>query len=195
MGTTEPPMVTSHIRAERQRLADLFAEFTDEQWDAASLCDRWRVRDVAAHMTMQYRTRRLTVMVGVIRAGLRFNRFAETEARAAADGIRAAELVELLRNNVDNPWTPPGGGLTGALSHDVIHGLDITEALGLPAAPRERIALVLDTNSRRQLKYFGVDLTGRRLVARDTDVSVGDGATEELMSAKEMLLTVTGRRG
>lgn len=194
MGTTEGSTLTSHVRAERQRLAELFAGFTDEQWDSDSLCARWRVRDVAAHLTMPYRTRRLAVLAGVLRAGLRFNRFAEVEAREAADARSGADLAELLRSNVDNPWTPPGGGPAGALSHDVIHGLDITEALGLPAAPAERIAMVLDASGPGELKYFGVDLTGRRLVASDADFGVGDGRREEVMTAKEVLLTITGRR-
>ena len=46
----------------------------------------------------------------------------------------------------------------GALSHDVIHGLDVTEALGLPASPPDRIALALASAGPRQLKFFGVGL-------------------------------------
>jgi hypothetical protein len=105
-----------------------------------------------------------------------------------------AELVDLLRRNIDHPWQPPGGGEVGALSHDVIHGLDVTEALGLPSAPAGRIALVLASTSPRQLKYFGVDLDGRKLVAIDADVSVGEGSTVVTLPAKEILLAVTGRR-
>jgi hypothetical protein len=92
------------------------------------------------------------------------------------------------------PWQPPGGAAAGALSHDVIHGLDVTEPLGLAPAPADRVALVLASTSPRQMKYFGVDLDGRKLAAIDTDVSVGEGSTVVTMTAKEILLVVTGRR-
>ena len=42
-----------------------------------------------------------------------------------------ADLAGAVRSNVGHPWQPPGGGFTGALSHDLIHGLDITVPLGL----------------------------------------------------------------
>jgi hypothetical protein len=75
----------------------------------------------------------------------------------------------------------------------VIHGLDVTEPLGLPAPPADRIALVLTSAGARQLSYFGVDLEGKRLVATDAEVSVGEGADVVPMTAKEILLIATGR--
>ena len=186
--------LASEIRTERERLASLFADLTPEQWGMPSLCDGWHVREVVAHMTMPFRTRPITVMTGVARAGFSFNRYADRDARSAAQAMSEAELVELLRRNIDNPWRPPGGGQAGALSHDVIHGLDVTEPLGLPPAPADRVALVLASASPRQMKFFGVDLDGRKLAATDTDVSVGEGPAVVTMTAKEILLVATGRR-
>ncbi len=37
-------------RDERTDLAHFLATLTPEQWDAPSLCARWRVRDVVTHM-------------------------------------------------------------------------------------------------------------------------------------------------
>ena len=37
-------------REERENLADLLAQLTPQQWEQPSLCERWRVRDVVAHM-------------------------------------------------------------------------------------------------------------------------------------------------
>ncbi|TQM68532.1 uncharacterized protein (TIGR03083 family) [Actinomadura hallensis] len=193
MGTPTADLV-SETRAERERLAGLFGDLTPEQWDAASLCDGWRVREVVAHMTMPFRTKPLKVMGGLVRARFSFNRYADRDARSAAAAMSEAELVGLLRRNIDHPWQPPGGGQAGALSHDVIHGLDVTEPLGLPPAPVERLALVLGSTQPRQLKYFGVDLSGTRLTAADSGVSIGDGPDVVEMTSKEMLLVVTGRR-
>jgi uncharacterized protein (TIGR03083 family) len=36
--------------AERGDLAEFLATLTPEQWEAASLCEGWRVRDVVAHV-------------------------------------------------------------------------------------------------------------------------------------------------
>jgi hypothetical protein len=92
------------------------------------------------------------------------------------------------------PATAVGcGGQAGALSHDLIHGLDITEPLGLPAPPPQRIALVLQHATQRQLRYFGVDLTGLRLVDPRAEISIGDGRPVTL-PLKDLLLVVTGRR-
>jgi hypothetical protein len=106
------------------------------------------------------------------------------------------ELLRSLRDNVRHPWQPPGGGQAGALSHDVIHGLDITEPLGLPPAPTDRIAVVLaNTNANaRSLAYFGVDLTGLTLRATDADIAIGTGDMVVELPAKDLLLTITGRR-
>ncbi|XRQ13821.1 maleylpyruvate isomerase family mycothiol-dependent enzyme [Actinomadura welshii] len=184
----------SETRAERERVAGLLGGLAPEQWDAPSLCDGWRVREVLAHMTMPFRIKGIGFMGGMVRAGFSFNRYADRDARSAARAMGEAELLDLLRRNVGHPWQPPGGGETGALSHDVIHGLDITEPLGLPPAPVERIALILASTKPRQLKYFGVDLGGRRLTATDSDASVGEGSAVVEMSSKDMLLVVTGRR-
>ena len=192
--STPSARLISETRAERERLASLFADLAPEQWDSPSLCAGWRVREVVAHITMPFRTKPLGLLAGLVRAGFSFNRYADRDARSTAHEKSAAELVDLLRRNIDNPWQPPGGKDAGALSHDVIHGLDVTEPLGLPAPPADRIALVLASGGSRQLKYFGVDLKGQRLIATDADVSVGEGANAVPMTAKEILLVVTGRR-
>ena len=192
--TSPDRTLAAETHAERERLADLLAGLSAEQWDVPSLCTGWRVREVVAHITMPFRTRPLAFLAGMVRGRFSFDRYADHDARTVAQSMSDADLVQLLRRNVDHPWSPPGGGQIGALSHDVIHGLDVTEPLGLAAAPTERIARVLASTSTRQVRYFGVDLNGLRLVADDADVTVGDGATTVTMPVKDILLVVTGRR-
>lgn len=170
-----------------------FADLPSDQWEAPSLCDGWRVREVVAHLTMPFRTSLPRLVGGLIRARLSFDRFADRDARAVTATTSDRELLELLRENTRHSWQPPGGGAAGALSHDVIHWLDITEPLGLPSPPPSRIARVLEHAGPRNLRYFGVDLAGHRLVADDADVSIGEG-TPRQMPAKDILLVVTGRR-
>jgi uncharacterized protein (TIGR03083 family) len=181
--------------AERERLADLYAALGPEQWAAPSLCDGWRVREVVAHVTMPYRHSAFRVLWGIAAARGDFNRFADRIAHADTAAHTDAELLATLRANVAHPWRPPGGGQAGALSHDVIHGLDVTEALGLPRTPADRVRLVLGSATPRMLAYFGSDLSGTRLVATDTDLALGEGPRVVELPAVDLLLRVTGRVG
>lgn len=179
--------------AERERLAELYAGLDTSQWSAPSLCAGWRVREVLAHVTMPYRHSGLRVLRGIASARGDFSRFADRIAHEDTARLSDADLLDALWNNINHPWRPPGGGQVGALSHDVIHGLDVTEALGLPPVPPDRVRQVLVNAGPRALAYFGTDLTGQRLVATDTDLSLGEGPSVVELPARELLLRVTGR--
>ncbi|WEV78357.1 maleylpyruvate isomerase family mycothiol-dependent enzyme [Janibacter cremeus] len=185
--------VVSATWAERARLVAELEGLEPHQWSHPSLCAGWRVREVLAHMTMPMRTRLPDFLTGMVRARLSFDRYADHDAHATTARMRDAHLLGMLRDNIRHPWRPPGGGETGALSHDVIHGLDITEPLGLPRPPVDRVALVLAGASPRALRHFGVDLDGTRLVATDADVAIGHG-TEIRLPATEILLVLSGRQ-
>ncbi|HNP58203.1 MAG TPA: maleylpyruvate isomerase family mycothiol-dependent enzyme [Gordonia sp. (in: high G+C Gram-positive bacteria)] len=179
--------------AERRRLADLLGGLTPEQWAHPSLCEGWRVREVVAHITLAYRHSGLRVVAGILASGGNFNRYADKIARKDTATTSDAELLESLRDNAEHPWTPPRGGQAGALAHDVLHGLDITEPLGLQSAPPARIAAAIGDPDKRQLKYFGVDLTGVSLRGTDANITIGDGEPVDL-PAKDIALIVGGRR-
>lgn len=182
------------VVAERTELAAMLGELTPEQWAAPSLCAGWRVREVVAHMTMPFRMSVAGFAAGMARARGNFDRMADRQARRDTERLSDAELLASLRDNVEHPWRPPGGGVAGALSHDVIHGLDITVALGLDRRPPAgRVELVLDSMRERNVTYFGTDLSGVRLEADDLDWHLGDGAPLR-GSAADLLLVVCGRR-
>ncbi|MFF1822567.1 maleylpyruvate isomerase family mycothiol-dependent enzyme [Kribbella sp. NPDC058245] len=181
------------VAAERTDLADLLSELTAADWDKPSLCAGWRVREVVAHITMAYRYSTPRVLMGIAKAGGRFNRFSERAARADSAALSNAELLSCLRENIHHPWKPPGGGYEGALSHDVIHGLDMTVALGIDRqVPPDRLRVVLAGLGPKHLKYFGVDLSETELRATDLDWSYGAG---EVITgtAQDLLLLVSGR--
>lgn len=185
--------IVTETQAERRRLVAVLEGLSPEQWDRPSLCAGWRVREVVAHLTMPFRTSPLRFFVGVARAKGDFDAFADRAARADTATMSDATLLGHLQNNVAHPWRPPGGGAVGAISHDVIHGLDITEALGLPGPPPERVALILREAQAKNLKHFGVDLRGHQLVGTDARAAVGQGTTVE-MPVADILLVITGRR-
>jgi len=86
------------------------------------------------------------------------------------------------------------GGIHGALSHDVIHGLDIAVGAGLNRhVPPERVAMVLAAMQPKNIAFFGTDLAGIALQATDLDWSHGTGAPVRGL-AQDLLLVVCGRR-
>jgi hypothetical protein len=95
-------------------------------------------------------------------------------ARDAA--LPVAQHLADLRSPVLHAWQPPGGGAAGALSHAVIHSLDVTVALDRPpVAPSPALVSVLDQLTRANGGYFGIDLSGLRLEADDADWAWGEG--------------------
>jgi len=182
------------VVAERRDLAAMLGELTPEQWGAPSLCAGWRVREVLAHMTMPFRMSVARFGLEMAKARGDFGRMADRMAKRDTGRLSDAALLASLRDNVEHPWRPPGGGTAGALSHDVIHGLDISVALGLERRPPvERVALVLGSMRDKNVHYFGTDLSGVRLAATDLDWHFGDGEPVR-GSAQDLLLVICGRR-
>ena len=181
------------VAAERRDQVELLAGLTEKQWNAPSLCAGWRVKEVIAHTTLPYRSSTGRVLREMLKSGGRFNHASDRMARVDAAKLSTNELVRALQDNIDHPWTPPGGGAAGALSHDVIHGLDITVALGLDReVPHDRLKIVLAGVTPRHVKYFGADLDGKRLEATDLDWTFGEGRPVRGL-AQDLLLLVCGR--
>jgi hypothetical protein len=100
-----------------------------------------------------------------------------SDAVAAQDAsMPVADLLDQLRSPQRHEWRPPGGGAPGALSHAVIHSLDVTIALDRPpVATAEAATDVLAQLTTANGTLFGVDISGVRLEATDTDWSWGQG--------------------
>jgi uncharacterized protein (TIGR03083 family) len=186
--------VKAAIVGERRDLVEILGGLSKDQWDSATLCKGWRVREVVAHITDPYRYSTRQFLLEMLKSRGKYNAMADRIARRDAGRLSSAELVEVLRTNVETDWKPPGGGFVGALSHDVIHGLDITVGLGLDRkVPLDRVELVLGSVQPRQIKFFGVDVEGLHLHADDLDWGYGSG---RLMtgSAQDLLLVLCGRK-
>jgi uncharacterized protein (TIGR03083 family) len=153
-------------------LADLLA--AADKWDAPSLCDKWLVRHVVAHVTMPARLTPAQFGAELAAAGGDFGVLSDMVAARDAS-LPVADLLDQLRSPGLHGWQPPGGA-SGALSHAVIHSLDVTIALDRPAvAPPTAVTAVLDQLTGARGAWFGVDLTGVRLDAADAGWSWGDG--------------------
>jgi uncharacterized protein (TIGR03083 family) len=186
--------IRAAVAAERRSQVALYSSLSEEDWDRPSLCAGWRVREVLAHVTMPFRYSLPRVAWEIAKARGSFDRMADRRARIDARLLSSVQLWESLRDNVDHPWSPPGGGPLGALSHDVIHGLDVSTALGRDdAASPERVGMVLAGLRPKQVAFFGVDLDGVELRADDLDWSYGSGEPVH-GQAQDLLLLLCGRQ-
>src|SRR5215211_3421837 len=166
------------IAGQRRAVADLLAGISDEQWEHPSLCSRWRVRDVAAHVAL---TPQSPGVLGILAMGVRArgNFDAVNRELAVAHAARPpAVLVAELRGLADSRRKPAITTLDNLLFDTLVHVQDIAEPLGIPIpmpldAAREGVARVWRMGwpfwARRRLG-------GLRLVATDVDWSAGEGA-------------------
>jgi uncharacterized protein (TIGR03083 family) len=188
--------VWAAVDRERLGLADLLETLSDEQWDEPSLCTGWRVRDVAAHLTLAH-TGSGRAVVEVVRARGRFDAMIRDTALRRAAAPRA-ELVAALRAMVGSRRRAPGVSPLEPMLDALVHGQDIALPLGIDrpmpldaattAATRVWTSgwpLSLAFSARRRLR-------GVELVADDVDWAVGDGLRLEGPVAA-LLLVLTGR--
>ncbi len=185
----------AQIAAERRELARVLSDLPALAWDADTLCAGWRVREVVAHMTMPFRYSAARFAAELARSGGRFDLMSDRVARRDAAAVSAADLLSVLQANATHPWKPPGGGYVGALTHDVIHGLDITVPLGIGRrVPEGRLRAVLDAIAApKARKHFGTDLSGVQLRAEDIDWVSGSG--QQLSgAAQDLALVLCGRK-
>ncbi|MEV6756413.1 maleylpyruvate isomerase family mycothiol-dependent enzyme [Streptomyces sp. NPDC051214] len=186
--------IRTAVAAERRDLAALLDDLSPAQWDAPTLCAGWRVREVAAHMSLGFRYSLPRTLAELVKARGSLHRMTDRCARADAAAHSTDRLAAFLRENADHPWQPPFAGIEGALGHDVVHGLDISVALGLDRrVPLDRIRVLLEKVTPRSTKFFGADVGGVRLCADDLDWSYGTGAPLT-GAAQDLLLVLYGRK-
>jgi uncharacterized protein (TIGR03083 family) len=175
------------------RLADVLTASPLAGWDTPSLCEGWLVRHVVAHVTMPARLGPEQFASELAAVAGDFGRLSDTVARRDA-ALPVEELLDQLGSPRLHAWQPPGGGAAGALSHAVIHSLDVTIALGVPpVAPDDALLDVLRQLADSGGTWFGLDLAGHRFEAEDAGWSWGDGEVVRADSASLVAL-LSGRR-
>ncbi|RTL69062.1 MAG: maleylpyruvate isomerase family mycothiol-dependent enzyme [Pseudonocardiaceae bacterium] len=182
------------IADQRRVLADLLAGLDEEEWESPSLCEQWRVRDVAAHVAL---TPQSPGVARILAKGLRargdFQALNRDMAIAHA-GRPAADLVGELRGLADSRAKPAITTLDNLVFDTLVHVQDVAVPVGrtavMPAdAAREGAERVWRMGwpfwARRRLR-------GLHLVATDVDWSRGEGA-ELRAPVQALLMVLTGR--
>ncbi len=176
--------------AERTELADFLASLEPEQWEVASLCEGWRVRDVVAHVMSFDGVNVLDMLRRAIRA--RFVHVNQVGVDELAE-LTTEQLLDRLRAHLrpQGLATTFGGRL--ALLDVTIHHQDIRRPLGKPRQiPAERLLCVL-ADAVRSPELPGRRLArGVRLAPTDLDWSHGSGP-EVTGPAEAILMAITGR--
>lgn len=158
------------------RLADVLETAGQEVWDRPSLCQGWRVREVVAHVTMPSRLTSEQFGAEMAAAHGDFQSLSDTVATRDST-LPITEHLANLRSTSLAAWQPPGRGAIGALNHAVVHSLDITNALNLPApCSPEAARVILDSVTTDGVAaHFGIDLSDYQLRATDLDWTWGHG--------------------
>jgi len=182
------------VEQQRLAIAELLAGLTDEQWAAPSLCAGWRVRDVAAHLTLvSIPPSPGSLLADLVRGRGSFHTLNTLAARRRAERS-PARLVADLRDSAASRQVPVVSNWRNVLFDVMVHGQDIAIPLGLDlpvpadaaAAAATRVwELGWPFRAKRRLR-------GLRLTATDVPWSVGEGDPVE-GPIVAMLLLVTGR--
>jgi uncharacterized protein (TIGR03083 family) len=181
------------IDSERASLADLLAELTPAEWEHPSWCAGWRVRDVAAHLTLAHAGPGFAVPA-LVRARGSFDRMVHDTACAAAVAP-TDELVARIRAMVGSRRHAVLTTQVEPLLDVLVHGQDIARPLGRRRAVPPAAAAIAATRAWRMGWPFWARrrLRGTTLVATDTGWRVGSGPPV-CGSTGDLLLLVTGRR-
>ena len=111
------------IDAERASLADLLDSLAEQEWETPLLCAGWRVRDVAAHLTLAHMGA-FPAAVALVRAPGELQRMVRDTARRQA-ALPVREYAPRLRAMAGSRRKAPGVSHLEPLIDVLVHGQDI----------------------------------------------------------------------
>jgi uncharacterized protein (TIGR03083 family) len=181
------------IKTERIATADALAALPAADWDRPSLCTGWTVRDVVAHMIDSETVTPPKFFARFAASGFRFPEMSRRNIEAIRNGRSDRELLEMLRSRTDARTAPPGPVLSW-LGEAIVHGEDVTRAVGgYRNHPVEHMIAVADFYKRSNT-LIGAKrrIDGLTLRATDADWRHGEGP-EVSGPMIALVLAMTGR--
>jgi uncharacterized protein (TIGR03083 family) len=184
--------------AESGDLGSLLDELDDTEFDRASLCDGWRVRDVVSHMLLGHTTPMAPMVALVAKHGFNVPKASRAESTAFGSAHSPAAIRAGWRGMVDGRTMKGISKVIpkkeGFVDH-LIHHQDIRRPLGRnrTIAP-DRLVAALDAMPTIGgfVKSKG-RMRGLAWRATDVDWSFGDGP-EVSGPAEALILLSSGRR-
>jgi uncharacterized protein (TIGR03083 family) len=181
------------VRTIRLRIADFLAGLTPAEWDAASLCDGWRIRDVAGHLALVPTITTWELLAAAPRGRFNMHRM-NTVLSVRHGSVEPARIVAKLRANADARRTARVLDTRDSLFDAIVHSQDMAVPLGREfPVPAEDCRAGLDRvwsmgwPFRARRRFAGLTLT-----ATDSAWTVGTGP-EVSGPSLALLLLLTGR--
>jgi uncharacterized protein (TIGR03083 family) len=181
------------IEAERKSLANDLESLDQDQWTTTSLCSRWTVCDVVAHMTA---TAKITppVFFGKMLASgfslttLQDKDIAVEKGGSPADALARFEAVETSRKH-------PPGPLDTWLGEAIVHAEDIRRPLGIRHDyPMDAVVQVADFYKNSNL-IIGTKRRIEGLTLQATDANWSHGTGPQVSGPMiALLMAMTGRK-
>ena len=197
--TTSKDELRAQFWAQVDDLGGLLDELDDADFDQASLCQGWLVRDVFGHMCVGHTTSGPAVAAKLLRykgniATASFEMSKVWAADRSLAEIRSFWQRELVAGRARRGIATTIRWDDGLIDH-LVHEQDVRRAVGRTRAlPERRLRLALDRAPHVHSPLFSIRRTvkGLRLEATDLDWSWGDG---QLVSgpAEALLMAISGR--
>ncbi|MBN9635243.1 MAG: maleylpyruvate isomerase family mycothiol-dependent enzyme [Actinobacteria bacterium] len=187
---TAQPSTMDLATEERRDLAAYLRTLSDADWDAASLCAGWSVRDVVSHLVSYEELSTFGLLQRFVRG--RIVRANEVGVHDFAS-YTPAQLVDFLEAHLRPRGLTSGfGGMIG-LVDGTVHHQDIRRALGHPRTiPAERLERILPAVPGNPRLGAGKRIRGLHLRATDVDWEHGSGP-EVTGTGEALLMAMTGR--
>ena len=179
------------VDEQRVGLADLFEGLDDQQWMAPSLCEGWRVRDVAAHLTHSHMGP-LRMIREAAKSGFRFDPLI---LRLGREDRRSREQIAgALRGMAGFRIKVPGTSVAQPMIELLVHGQDIAVPLGIdhPMPTEAAVEAAKRLSGMRFPINASKRIDGLRLVADDADFAVGNGR-EVRAPIADIVMMLAGR--
>jgi uncharacterized protein (TIGR03083 family) len=192
------------VEDEMRDTVDFLRSLSDEEWDAPSLCDGWRVRDVVGHMASGVDLTLPGLLLGTVKAGMKPERFSFQLAVDYANARTPAELIEGYEHQADELVEEYGTGKRHGIARVIdvrdlmvdhlIHHEDMRRPLGKERTiDEERLQFSLEALPQiGGMMHCKQRVKGLKLHATDLDVTVGDGPELDGPAA-DVILAASGR--
>jgi uncharacterized protein (TIGR03083 family) len=180
------------IHAERKALAADLQGLTGDQWSDASLCGRWTVRDVTAHMTATAKITPPAFFAKLAASGFKLERLQDKDI-AVERGNSPADTLARFEAVVTSVKHPPGP-VESWLGETIVHSEDIRRPLGIRHQyPADAVLRVADFYAGSNL-IIGAKRRIDGLTLRATDATWSHGSGPEASGpVLSLVMAMTGR--
>ncbi len=181
------------VHAERAALIDDLTGLDDHHWQQQSLCEKWTIHDVLAHLVDNARTTGTGFLIDLVKSRFDFDRYNDRGVRRNRCATPGDTLGQ-FRQVAPRRSTPPAP-IDSRLVEEIVHGEDVRLPLRITRRyPVDSVVRALRSQAHTPASFGGAKelLAQVRVTAEDAEVSIGDGP-QVRGTALALLLALSGR--